>query len=422
MNKFFIAFTFAAAFLCSTAMAQQPQQRPEQKDQPCQEKMDKPCHNHAHQNCPHHAEKGQTECMHQNHQGQQPCSHQGEPGHQCSHQGEAGHQCNHQCDHNPAAFRPHGQAIVTLFEHFGATNTQGAWTQNGFQLERAYLGYKYMFDPHWTATIIFDASEASFTNGIEHVFVKNAFVQYKQKGLTATAGIIPTSHAWLSEKYWGLRYVARSMFDLYGFGNVADLGFNLKYDICHWLSADVSMLNGEGFRRVQLDNHFLYALGFDLRPIENLDLRVYGDIQTHNTNAVTRTRNSGIDTTVNQVARKNLHFFAGYDHRYFRIAAEYNMRFASDYVKGDNATGLSVYAVGKITPKLNIFCRYDRGVSNDNDLLATAFRYDHDGQNVFAGVDFHVNKMVAVSPAIQYHITPDNTTSLYAYLSCKVNL
>ena len=98
------------------------------------------------------------------------------------------------------------------------------------------------------------------------------------------------------------------------------------------------------------------------------------------------------------------------------------MRFASDYVKGDNATGLSVYAVGKITPRLNIFCRYDRGVSNDNDLLATAFRYDHDGQNVFAGVDFHVNKMVAVSPAIQYHITPDNTTSLYAYLSCKVNL
>ena len=426
MKRIFIALTFAAAFLCSTAMAQQPQQRPEQKDQPKQETMDQNRHDQALRNCPHHV-PGATECKHQqDQQGQHQCGHQHDQ-HQCSHQGgcshqQGQHQCNHQdgdCQHK--AFRPHGQAIVTLFEHIGATNTTDGWTQNGFQMERAYLGYKYMFDPHWTATIIFDAAEAA-TNGIEHVFVKNAYVQYKDHGLTATAGIIPTSHAWLSEKYWGLRYVGRSMFDLYGFGQVADLGFNVKYDFCHWLSADVSMLNGEGFRSIQLDNHYLYALGFDIRPFEHFDIRVYGDILTHDTNAVTLTRLNGLDTTVNNVARKNLHVFAGYDHRYFRIGAEYNMRFAHDFIKGNNATGLSVYAVGKITPKLNLFCRYDRGVSSDNDLLATAFRYANDGQNVFAGVDFHVNKMVAVSPAVQYHITPENATSLYAYLSCKVSL
>ena len=402
MKKIIFAFTLAAALMGTAAMAQQPQQG--HHDCPHhQQKVDQPRPEMAPQTAPCQGQPGDKECCHQ----------QGQPGH---------HQhCHHDGHCSQGAFRPHGQAIVTLFEHLGATNTADGWTQNGFQMERAYLGYKYMFDPHWTATIIFDAAEAA-TTGIEHVFVKNAFVQYKEHGLTVAAGIIPTSHAWLSEKYWGLRYVARSMFDLYGFGQVADLGFNVKYDFTPWLSADVSMLNGEGFRKIQLDNHYLYALGLDIRPFEHFDIRVYGDILTHDTNAVNVSRDNLADTAVNQVARKNLHFFVGYDHRYFRIGAEYNMRFAHDFVQGNNATGLSVYAVGKINPKLNLFCRYDRGVSSDNDLLGTVFQYANDGQNVYAGVDFHVNKMVAVSPAIQYHITPNNTTSLYAYLSCKVNL
>ncbi len=412
MKKLFTVVTLAVAFLCSTAMAQQPEQRPDQKPQCCQEKKDKPHCDQAHQDGPHHCEKGHTQCPHQaksqcREQGHAQCPCQGQP--QCSRQGHP--QCPHQGDEcKRDAFRPHGQVIVTLFEHLGATNSADVWKQNGFQMERAYLGYKYMFDPHWTATVIFDAAEAT-ESSIERVFVKNAFAQYQNQGFTVTAGIIPTSHAWLSEKYWGLRYVGRSMFDLYGYGNVADLGFNVKYDFCSWLSADVSMLNGEGYRNIQLDDHYLYALGFDIRPFEHFDIRVYGDIHTHDTLS---------DTVVNNVARKNLHFFAGYDHRYFRIGAEYNMRFASDYIKGDNATGLSVYAVGKVSPKLNIFCRYDRGVSSDK--YNSAFRYEHDGQNVFAGVDYHVNRMVSIAPAIQYHITPENATSLYAYLSCKVNL
>ena len=402
MKKIIFVFTLAAALMGTAAMAQQPE--------------------HNHQNCPHHNQQKVDQPRPD--QAPQAVSCQSLPGDkECCHKEQS---CQHQCQHheghcNHDAFRPHGQAIVTLFEHFGATNTADGWTQNGFQMERAYFGYKYMFDPHWTATVIFDASEAA-TNGIEHVFVKNANVQYKNHRFTAIAGIINSSQAVLAEKYWGLRYVARSMYDLYGYGNTADLGFNLKYDIAPWLSADFSMLNGEGFRKIQLDNHYLYGLGLNISPIEHFDIRIYGDIQTHDTNALSVSRGTLADTAVNPVARKNVHFFAGYDHRYFRIGAEYNMRFACNYLPGDNATGLSVYAVGKINPKLNLFCRYDRGVSSDNDLLSTAFQYANDGQNIFAGVDYRINKLVAVSPAIQYHITPAGATSLYAYLSCKVNL
>ena len=445
MKKLIFSMLFAASFVGTTAMAQQP----EQKNHACQHRHDHAVKSCQHSNdpnakaCPHQGQPaGQHQCSHGEKQGQHQCSHGEKQGrHQCSHGEKQGqHQCGHgnsygqrqcsvggdshgqhQCSRSQNAFRPKGKAVITLFNHLGATNTNEGWTQNGFQMERAYLGYRYQFAPHWTATVVVDAAQAA-GGDIERVFVKNANVQYKNNGLTAVAGIINTSHASLAEQYWGLRYVARSMYDLYGYGHTADLGFRVQYDFAPWLSADVSMLNGEGYRRMQLDNHYLYGLGINISPFENFDIRVYGDIQTHDTNQVSVPRGFRADTVVNNVARKNLHLFAGYDHRYFRLGAEYNMQFASDYVRGNNATGLSVYAIGKISRKLSLFGRYDRGVSGRNNRLGIDFDYERNGQDIFAGVDYRINKVVSVSPAMQYHIAPGNAASLYAYLSCKVSL
>ncbi len=401
MKRFFIATIFAAAFVCTTAMAQQPEQNTQQKDQPHKEKMDQPRHDHAHQNCPHHAEPGQTACQHEGQPAQHKCSHEGQPGHQC------GHACG---EGTPETFRPHGKAIINLFQHVGLTYNNGEWSPNGFQMERCYLGYQYNLNPHWKATVIFDAAEGNTTGSIEHVFVKNAYVEYKHKGLAVCAGIVPTINDMLAEKVWGLRYVGRTMFDLYNYGNMADLGFTVRYDVCSWFSADVSMLNGEGFRKIQLDDHYQYVLGLDFRPLKGLSVRLSGDIHPYDDPA-----DPGSITS-----RSDLHLSAGYDHRLFRLGADYNRAILDG--GSDACDGISAYAIGKLNPKLDLYLRYDNGTKMANTLT---YATDDDVESLMIGVDYKINKMVAVSPTLQYQVTNTSTTtdkSLCAYLSCKVIL
>lgn len=405
MKKLTLLLALAAFVMGSNAMAQQPQNGGEHKEHCHQHNIDKqacdkPCCDKTHQRedhaCPH----------------QQPGQHpQGAPAPQCCEQ-----QGHHAHQH---AFRPHGEAIVTLFEHFGATSTNAGWDINGFEMERAYFGYKYQFDPKWSATVILDAQQGNGT-GIERVFAKNAFVKYHNHGLTLMAGIVPTVQGTLAESNWGYRYVAKSMYDLNGYGNTADLGFYAQYDLNDLFSFDLSILNGEGFRKLQLDNDLLYGGGITFSPYKGFNLRVYGDIQTEEMAAT--------DTTMG--AQKNLQIHAGYDHKKFRLGAEYNWQWNNTGNLGHVIHGFSCYATGKITPKFNIFARYDNGSSIDKlyapvldangDPANSAWAYAKDGQDIFCGVEYRVNKLIALSPAIRYHIFADNSNSLYAYLSAKV--
>lgn len=397
MKKLFCSFALAAwVMMGANVMAQQPQGAELKAD----------CHQQQPEKCA--ADK--------------PCCHNGkqhEDHAQCAqhHQATAGaHACHHDHQH---AFRPHGDVIVTLFEHVGATSTDNGWNINGFEMERAYFGYKYQFDPKWSATVILDAQQGNGT-GIEHVFVKNAFAKYHSHGLTVMAGIVPTVQGTLAESCWGYRYVAKSMYDLNGYGNTADLGVYAQYEICDILSADVSVLNGEGFRKIQLDNDFLYGAGLTFSPYKGFNLRVYGDVQTDELAKTDTTRG----------AQKNVQIHAGYDHKKFRLGADYNWQFNSGYGKGQTVNGFSLYATGKITPKFNIFARYDNGFSKDKlyveavdaagNVTSTPWSYAKDGQDIFCGVEYRINKLISLAPALWYHINPDNTNSLYAYLSAKV--
>lgn len=400
MKKMTFLFALAAfVMMGSNAMAQQPVNGGEHKEcckQQSLEKQasDKPCcdkENATEAKCDHHQHHGNC----QGHRGE--CQ---------GHQGECRQHAGEHHHHQPA-FRPHGDVIVTLFEHFGATSTNSGWDINGFETERAYFGYKYQFDPKWSATVILDAQQGNGT-GIERVFAKNAFVKYHNHGLTLMAGIVPTVQGTLAESNWGYRYVAKSMYDLNGYGNTADLGFYAQYDLNDLFSFDLSVLNGEGFRKIQLDNDLLYGAGITFSPYKGFKMRVYGDLQTAD--------EAEVDTT--KGAQKNLQIHAGYDHKKFRVGAEYNWQWNNNSDLGHVIHGFSCYATGKITNKFNIFARYDNGTSLDkvNEIWA----YGKDGQDIFCGVEYRVNKMVAISPAIRYHIFTDNTNSLYAYLSAKV--
>lgn len=422
MKKIITSLTLAALLVMgANAMAQHPQTGAEKTtccDKPTQAPADKPCCNEAkhpgqHPNCAQ-LQKG-PECHQHNHMAQ--CHEHGNPAnceapkHDCCAEGHHGHQHH--------GFHPHGKAIVTLFEHVGATSSASGWDINGFQMERAYLGYEYQFSPAWSTTVILDAQQGTGAS-IERVFVKNAFAKYHRDGLTVMAGIVPTVQGTLAESNWGYRYVAKSFYDLNGFGQTADLGVYAKYDINDMFSADLSILNGEGFRRIQMDNDFLYGAGFTFKPYKEFTLRVYGDINTH--------RDTIMVADTMRSMKKNLQVFAGYDGKHFRLGADYNWQWSSNLAKGNVLNGLSVYATGKITPKFNIFARYDKGYAKDKIIITPAgdptfaenWSTINGDQDIFLGVEYRINKLISLAPAIQYHIFADNTNYMYAYLSAKV--
>lgn len=432
MKKILTTLALGALIIMGTnAMAQHPQTGAERKthienkdtqapatnasckegekagEKPCCDKLQKgpECQGHKHMeqcqaSAPHH------DCCQEGHRHSMP-----KP--DCCAEGHHAHQHH--------AFHPHGKAIVTLFEHVGATSTDNGWDINGFQMERAYLGYEYQFSPAWSTTVILDAQQGNGTS-IDRVFVKNAFAKYHRDGLTVMAGIVPTVQGTLAESNWGYRYVAKSFYDLNGFGHTADLGIYAKYDINDMFSADLSILNGEGFRRIQMDNDLLYGAGLTFKPYKQFFVRAYADINTRM-----------LDTTImNDTLRsmkKNVQLSAGYDGKHFRLGADYNWQWGSNLMKGQVLNGLSIYASGKITPKFNIFARYDKGYAKDKILLddngilaglADSWSTINDGQDIFLGVEYRINKLISLAPAIQYHIFADNTNYMYAYLSAKV--
>lgn len=305
-----------------------------------------------------------------------------------------------------------GEVILTLFEHVGVNYNldNKDWSHPGFNMERAYLGYRYHFDPNWSATVIYDASESNGMN-TAHGFVKNAFVQYKNDKLTVMAGIVPTEQGLAAERCWGYRYVNKAFYDMNGWGASADMGVAVKYRFTDWFSADLWMMNGEGFKYLQLDNHYLYALGLNFKPMEGLDMRLYADVKT-------------VDDGLYMAPQENVSLFAGYDHELFRVGAEFNVQNNVGCFEDYGMTGISVFGTYKASPKMNIFCRYDHGSSSDNngnDFIN--WRSPSDGQMAMLGMEYRMNKLVSLAPAIRYTADGNgNNRNLYAFLSAKVSL
>lgn len=68
----------------------------------------------------------------------------------------------------------------------------------------------------------------------------------------------------------------KSFQDEYKFGSSADLAISASYDFNRYVSADVIIANGEGYKQVQVKDGLQYGAGLTLTPIKNLFIRLYG--------------------------------------------------------------------------------------------------------------------------------------------------
>lgn len=296
-----------------------------------------------------------------------------------------------------------GRAIVQIYTNFhsgfGAVNDD-----RGFALDRSYIGYEYMPGRGLTLKGVLDVGQSSDVNDYQRIaYIKNAFVGWKWRWLTLNGGLIPTTQFNYQENFWGFRYVYNSFQDQYGFGSSADLGISAAYRFAKWIEADVIIANGEGFRRVQVDDGLLYGIGTTITPFRGMSFRLYASI------------NEGSDGAKDIV---NYAMFAGYRHRYFSVALEYNIMRNSNRMAGKNLYGFSLYATGTLNRWLDIYARTDGLMSGDD------WNEQNDEIEIIAGAQFKLGRYIKIAPNFRMSIPKADSVEnrYYGYISCSFGL
>lgn len=295
---------------------------------------------------------------------------------------------------------PKGKAIVQVFGGIHADFDSDAYNV-GFQLDRSYLGYEYNFGNGLSAKAVMDIGKSSDVSDYQRIaYIKNAMVSWKHGGLTLNGGLISTTQFNFQEKFWGYRYIMKSFQDEYKFGSSADLGISVAYKFADWISADAIIVNGEGYKKIQINNGFNYGLGLTLTPVKGFQIRVYGGMNDSG--------EEGKKSTANLAA------FVGYKHEKFTIGAEYNHMWNASYTEGADQNGYSLFASVKLSKIADLYARYDDLYSKDNWNIAK------DESTAILGAQFKLGKYVKIAPNFRMSMPKaEGATNLYsAYINC----
>ncbi len=293
-------------------------------------------------------------------------------------------------------FKPSGSAIGTVFFNYKYDLTTDVDKKSSFNLERAYLGYKYDFAKNLSGRVLFDVGYDGTTKAYT-AFAKNAFLEWAMcPHFKLSAGLIPLKHFDLQEKAWGYRYIMKPVADEYGFGTTADLGVNAEIPVNDMLSFNAFVINGEGFKSIQ-DNFGFHKVGANVtvKPVDGLSFRLHYDMNPGKYNAIIPpdTTESTIETTISVLSA-----FVGYEVKdVFRVGFDYNMMNnatnfkvpAEDY----KLNAFSVFGAYIFNPNWEIFARYDNVTSNELEGATLPWNAN-DGSMVMGGIQYRPLKNI----------------------------
>ena len=303
-------------------------------------------------------------------------------------------------------FKPSGKPVVLIFTNFNNT-TANSESLNKFEATRAYFGYDYNFSKTFSGRVIFDVGNPGVGNLGYTAYLKNAYMQYQDKGLTLKFGLIATNGYDVQEKFWGNRYIFKSFQDQYGMGPSADFGVSAAYKFGDFISADAIVENGEGYKSLESDSVFKVGVGITIHPVKELTVRGYYD-----------------NMSKNSVAQQTAAFMVGYANKTFNLAAEYNDQSNNKYKKGNDFSGYSVYGTLFFNVKTGVLARYDNLTSKDNTTNTNSWNFAKDGQQFLIGFQYAPVKGLRISPNYQLWTprdgTKSNISSVFLNLEIKI--
>jgi hypothetical protein len=279
-------------------------------------------------------------------------------------------------------FTPYGKPVVLIFTDVRSTFTKSDYSKS-FDLTRAYLGYEYFFSKNISSKINIDVADPSVGKLQMTAFIKNAYVRYKKDNFSARFGMIGVDQFNIQEKQWGYRYIYKSFQDEYGFGPSADLGAAFEYSPVKYISVDVSILNGEGYKKLQADSTFKESIGLTIKPYKGFVLRGYFDMMNNNYNQTT------------------MALYAGYTYKNIKIGVEYNDQKNNGMINNHDFSGVSLYSSVALAKKFTVFGRYDNLWSTTLTGQNDPWNYDKDGELFMAGFDYSPTPGVKIAPNFQ---------------------
>lgn len=316
------------------------------------------------------------------------------------------------------AFKPSGKIIARSFLDY-STGFGEANDERGFDLTRAFLGYSYKFSKTLQGQVIIDgASGKTSTDGLE-VYVRNAFVNWNDKGFNINVGLTGLMQFSIQENYWMHRYVMKSFQDLNKMAPSVDMGVTAEYAFNSYISADLSLTNGEGYKKIKKDNSMRYAAGISLHPIKNTIFRIYADI--YNDDKSQRDALPAGVTSVEYKDQYTLSLFAGYQNENISFGAEYNKVYNKGFIDKKDYYGYSFYTSAKLAPKWRTFARYDLMASSNPSTFTSAWN-DLDGQLMMVGVEFKPVKQLKIAPNLRNLNKDRSKAEQYLYINIEFSL
>lgn len=306
-------------------------------------------------------------------------------------------------------FNPTGKVEGRIFSDFYYEYNQ---KKTAFEVTRAYLGYNYNYTENVSARVLFDVAKSdiavkgktvdTITNSLQYTaHLKLAYGMYKYQKLTVSFGMIELNQLKVQDQLWGRRYLMKTIQDEYGYCPSADLGAKVEYKFADWLSSDLCMRNGEGFKKQQADNIYWYGIGFTLLPLKGFTYRTYFDLSKK---------------VITQINFSNC---ISYITKKFKAGAEIVVSQDNGYYDGRKLISYSISAGYKLNSKVEFFGRFDQLTSNKLTGAANKWNYDNNLNFVIGGIQFNPMENIAISINGRY-LTYENTTKdekLSAYMN-----
>lgn len=300
-------------------------------------------------------------------------------------------------------FKPNGKPFIRVFTNYHSTFSDGE-SFNAFELQRAYLGYSYNFSEKFSGKVNIDIADPGVGKLQMTAYIKNAYIQYQDNKLTAKIGMIGLYQFELQEKQWGGRYLFKSFQDEYKFGNSADLGVALSYNLAKNISVDASITNGEGYKSIETDSIFKYSAGVTLQPIKGVDVRAYYDYMG------------------NDDAQQTVSLYAGYTEKNLKLGVEFNRQVNNKMLADKDLDGFSLFGSYNLK-KSRLFARYDQLSSNTLASATNPWNYSKNGTMFIAGLEFPIVKGLLVTPNYQSWNPANGAPSINSiYLSLDIKL
>jgi hypothetical protein len=287
-----------------------------------------------------------------------------------------------------------GKPVGEIYADFHYSINDSTRT-TGFSINRAHLGYRFEPGGKITSTIIVNIGiPESLTPGAtlrRYAIIREASVTYTEGKLKIAFGMVNTRIFDFQQQFWGKRYLGPEYQYLYGYGSVADVGIVVDYRLTDIIKIDFSLLNGEGYSNIQLDNSLRTALGITMITPQRLYFKLYSDFMKPE-----------------NILQSAFIGFAGLKRKFFSFGGEASFKTNADKKDGHNVWGLAATGGINVTEKTELFTRYDYFTSYTEGGNSGPWN-PFDGRIAKYGVQYKFNNYLRMALNYQGYYPNDKT-------------